>query len=570
METHLFSELGVILVVATAMALLMRVLRQPLIIGHILTGLIVGPVVFDIVRSAEVLRLFGEIGIAFLLFSVGLGLNPRVLKTFGMVAVVTGVGQVVFTTAIGLFICLALGLAFVTSLYVAIALAFSSTIIILKIISDKGDTEQLYAKIAVGFLLVQDFIAIFLLFAIPLLTGSGSLGDLLILLAQGVGLGALTLFIAFKVFTHLDRFLSHSQELLFLFANAWGIGIAALFWKIGFSLESGALIAGIGLSALPSRHEISARLTPLRDFFLVLFFILLGTQMALGDVTAVLPHIVILSILVLVGNPLILMIIMGFLGYRKKTSLETGFTVAQISEFSLVLVALGVRLGHVSESMLSMITVIGLVTIFGSTYFMLYADRIYKVLAPYLGIFERKHPIEKAVEHKDHDVFLFGGSRVGSDFIDLFTRTGKDFVVVDYDPDVIRSLRREGIPVEYGDAGDIDLLDELRLEAASLVVSTVPEMETNVRILRAVRRAGERAVFIAVAHTISAALELYGAGADYVILPHFLGAKYASDLAERYFDDVKHMTRLREDHVRHLKKRLARGQEHPSLTEIHL
>ena len=562
-SAHLFSEISLILGVAIGMAIVMRLLRQPLIIGHILTGLIVGPVVLNAVTSTDVLRLFGEIGIAFLLFIVGLGLNPRVLKEFGKVAVLTGVGQVVFTSLAGLVVAMALGIAFVPALYVAVALCFSSTIIILKLISDKGDAEQLYAKIAIGFLLVQDFIAIILLFSVPLLAGDGSWQDLTLLIAKGVGLGALVLFVAFKILSRFDRFLSRSQELLFLFSTAWGIGIAAIFFAAGFSLESGALLAGIGLSMLPSRHEIASRMAPLRDFFLVLFFILLGMQISIGDVGVYFPAILAFSALILIGNPLILIVITGALGYRKKTSFETAMTVAQISEFSLVLVALGVRLGDVPGELLSVVTMVGLITIFGSSYMVLYSDRLYRRFAPYLGIFERRRPTEHRIAHKDHDVFLFGGSRVGFDFIELFRKHGKDFVVVDHDPDVIRSLEKEGVPTEYGDAEDIDFLDDLHLEAATLTVSTIPDLEANLLIMRAARRANERGAFVAVAHNIKDAFELYATGADYVILPHFLGGEHVANMISDFRSKKINLKQEREDHIRHLEERRGLGHEHP-------
>jgi Kef-type K+ transport system membrane component KefB len=269
----------------------------------------------------------------------------------------------------------------VTSLYVGIALAFSSTVIVLKLLSDKGDLDKLYVKLSIGSLLLQDLIAIILLFAIPFVTGSqGSGVELVKTLGLAFAVGIFVFLFVHFVVRHLHVYLTKSHELLFLFANAWGMGIAALFAGIGLSLEGGALIAGVALSTLPSRHEISARLAPLRDFFIVAFFILLGTRMVVSDFNAILIPALILSVFVLIGNPLLQLIVMGTLGYKKKTSFQTGTMAAQISEFSLILVALGVSLGQVSKEVLSMVTLVGLITIFISSYLILYSDKIYKYI----------------------------------------------------------------------------------------------------------------------------------------------------------------------------------------------
>lgn len=561
---ELFAELSLVILIATCVAVIMRLLRQPLIIGHILTGLIVGPFVFNIVHSAETFALLGEIGIAILLFTVGLHLNPEIVRTFGRVAVIAGVSQVVITTAAGYGICLLLGLTPLASFYVAIALAFSSTIIIMKLISDKGDMDVLYAKIAIGFLLVQDLIAVLLLLGLPLF----STGDLSIVrVVEFLSMGALLVgfvYLASRFFvSRASTFISESQEFLFLFAITWGISIAALFKYFGFSLESGALVAGIALAALPARHEISARLVPLRDFFIVMFFIYLGSQMQLGDVAALLPAAILLSILVLIGNPLILMSVMGYLGYKKKTSLQTGFTVAQISEFSLILIALGVSLGHVSQPVLSLVTLVGVITIFGSTYLVMYSDRIYAILAPYLSGFERATAKEPRVRASGYPIVLFGSNRIGSDFVATLRDMNEKFLVIDHDPEAVERLAKAGIAVEYGDASDWDFLDALEFAKAELVISTIPDSETNTLIHRAVRQDNERAVVLVVAHRVGDALSHYDEGVDYVILPHFLGGRYAADLVAKFRADKERYGHLRSKHIEHLQQRLDSGHEHP-------
>lgn len=566
MNLGVFTEIGILVVVATLIAFFMRVLKQPLIIGHIITGILVGRFALGIFHNVETLELFSELGISFLLFSVGLSLNPKMLKDYGKASFVTGIGQVILTGGVGIGVCMLLGFDWVTSLYVGIALAFSSTVIVLKLLSDKGDMDKLYVKLSIGSLLLQDLIAIVLLFAIPFMAGSQGNGiELIKTLGLAVVVGIGVFLTAHYVISRLHKYLTQSQELLFLFANAWGMGIAALFAYIGLSLEGGALIAGVALSTLPSRHEISARLAPLRDFFIVAFFILLGTRMVVNDFSSIIIPAILLSLFVLIVNPLIQLIVMGLLGYKKKTSFQSGMMAAQISEFSLILVALGVSLGQVVPNVLSMVTLVGLVTIFISSYFILYSDTFYRHLAKYLQIFERKGAREKNLHTKSYSVFLIGSNRIGNEFIRHFQEEKKDFMVIEHDPEVIGELALNKINYTYGDAHDPDLLDELKMHEAELVVSTVPDLDTNLVILSNVKREGKGPIVMVVANRVTNALELYEAGADYVILPHFIGGLYAASLVDKFTNDAIELQSIRGEHIEYLKTRVTSSYEHSKL-----
>jgi Kef-type K+ transport system membrane component KefB/Trk K+ transport system NAD-binding subunit len=565
MEISVFAQIGVLIGVATVISLVMRFLKQPLIIGHIVTGFLVGQLALGIFRDMETLELFSELGISFLLFSVGLTLNPKVLREYGPVSVLACFGQVFLTGAAGVGICLLLGFDWVTSLYVGIALAFSSTVIVMKLLSDKGDLDKLYVKLSIGSLLLQDLIAIVLLFSIPFVTGAqGNGSDLVRMVILGGIAGLGVFFLSRFVVRYLHRYLTRSQELLFLFACAWGMGISALFAGLGFSLEGGALIAGVALATLPSRHEIAARLAPLRDFFIVAFFILLGTRMVVSDFSAILWPAVILSLFVLIGNPLLQLIVMGAMGYRKKTSFQTGMMAAQISEFSLILVALGVSLNQVAPHILSTVTLVGIITIFISTYLILYSDKLYRYFAPYLSLFERANVHEARIKSERPEAILIGGGRIAFDFIKLFTEDGRRFVVVDHDPEITKSLAAATIPTEYGDANDPDLLDDLKVNDAEIVVSTIPDLETNLVVLSCAKRGGTGPAVILVAHHVEDALELYRAGADYVILPHFLGGSYAARLVRRVTKEALDIRDVRDDHIKHLHSRMNAGHTHPA------
>ncbi|PIR92153.1 sodium:proton exchanger [Candidatus Falkowbacteria bacterium CG10_big_fil_rev_8_21_14_0_10_44_15] len=563
----LFVQISIIIVIAALVAVFARSLRQPLIIGYIITGLLVGPYLFNLIQDAEVINVFSEIGIALLLFIVGLGLNPKLIREVGSISLITGVGQVIFTSLFGVVIAQLLGFSFVNALYIATALTFSSTIIIVKLLSDKGDMQKLYGKIALGFLLVQDIVATIILISVSALAGGGNVSSLIGgIIVQGLALIVLAIFVSAYILPPLSAFFARSQEFLFLFAIAWGFGWATLFYLFGFSVEIGALIAGVTLSVSPYAVEISAKMRPLRDFFIILFFILLGSKMAVGGWTAMLLPATVFSLFVLIGNPLIVMALMGVLGYNKRTGFLAGLTVAQISEFSLILIILGVKMGHLSENILSLVTLVGLITIAGSTYFIMYAERLYSCVAPLLSIFERKKTKPETAARQNYDIILFGHNRIGYDFIGAFKKIKKNFLVIDFDPRIIRYLEDKDIPRLYGDASDSEFLDELPLSKIKLVISTIPDFATNLLLIKKIRPNNKKTVIMVISHNISEAEKLYAAGASYVILPHFLGGNFASGLITKYGLDPKKYSREKTSHLKYLAQRKLIGHEHPART----
>jgi Kef-type K+ transport system membrane component KefB len=274
---EVFNQISLIILIVLAVSLVMRLLKQPLIIGYIIAGVIAGPFFLKILPEVDTIRIFADFGIAFLLFIVGLHLSPKVIKEVGKISLITGIGQIIFTSLIGYFISILLGFSPITSLYIAIALTFSSTIIIMKLLSDKGDLESLYGKISIGFLLVQDLVAILILIIISSLsTGGDYVTQIALTLFKGLVIIAVLAPISIYVLPKFHNFFAKSQEFLFVFAIAWGLGIASLFFYAGLSIEVGALIAGVLLSVSPYSFEISSKLKSLRDFFLISFFLLLG------------------------------------------------------------------------------------------------------------------------------------------------------------------------------------------------------------------------------------------------------------------------------------------------------
>ena len=567
MAIGVFVELSMVIIIAVVVAAIMRLLKQPLVIGYILTGIIVSHYFLNIVASTDAIATFAQIGIVLLLFMVGLNLNPRIIKDVGKVSLVTGVGQVIFTSLVGFFISKLLGFSTITSMYIAIALTFSSTIIIMKLLSDKRDLETLYGRIAIGFLIVQDLIVIVILMVISSIPAGINFTTLALeTLFKGVGLLILLFLVSVYIFPRITKAIAKSQEFLLLFSIGWCFAIASLFYYLNFSIEAGALLAGITLSLSPYHHEIGSKMKPLRDFFIILFFILLGSQMVFTNISQYIFPIIIFSAFILIGNPLIVMVLMGLLGYTKRNSFLAGLTVAQISEFSLILIALGVNVGHLTNDILSLVTIIGLITIAGSTYLILYANKIYPHLSKYLGIFERKgKKVDEHRYHKDgiYDIMLFGYDRVGYDILESFKKIKKKFLVIDYNPETITKLAKEGFDCKYGDADDSELLSELNFSKTKMVVSTMHNLDTNLLLINKIRESNKKTIITVVSHQIDEAMKLYGAGATYVLMPHFLGGHHVSTMIEEHGLNLNKFLKEKVAHIEHLRKRKEVGHEHP-------
>lgn len=560
----IFVELSLILVLATVIAGIMRLFKQPLIMGYILTGFLIGPLALGFVESTETVQIFSEFGIAILLFIVGIHLSPNVAKEVGKVAILTGIGQILLTSFLGFSLAKLLGFGLAESLYIAAAVTFSSTIIVLKILSDKKDIEKLYAKIAIGILLVQDVAAtLALVFAATFSTGEGALTNLLLLLIKGLLLTAIITLVALKMLPKLSSFFAKSQEFLFLFALGWGFGLASLFSYIGFSIEIGALIAGVALSISPYAPEISSRLKPLRDFFIIMFFVFLGAQMSFESLQNSIIPLLLLVGLVLLIKPFIIIALMGILGYNKKTSFFSGASLAQISEFSLILVLVGISSKHIDNDILSLVTILALITIAFSTYFLKYIEKTYPLVSKYLSIFERKKPKKEQDILASYEVVLFGCNRVGYDFLRLFKKLGQSFLVVDFDPDVISDLTKEGINSRYGDAEDADFIDDLNLKESKMVISTIPDFDANLFLVTKIKSESENTAVILISYSIDEALKLYEKGANYIILPHFTGGHFAAMIAAKHWLHIDRFKHERDKQIEYLKERKKLGHKHP-------
>lgn len=545
----IFSEITVIIVFAAAFSLLFRFIHQPPILAYIVTGILLGPLGLFHLQHIEDLRMLGQLGITLLLFMLGLELKLHELRSLGKTVLIAGIAQMWFTFFLCLSLLLFLGLDRTSSLYLAAAISFSSTIVIVKILSDKKDLTSLHGKLAIGILLVQDFFAVL---TIAILTGVHAGGDLSfislqigwVIVKMGI-LSGIVYFLSTRLSPYVLHRIAKTPELLFLFSLAWVFVFAAIVSSpaVGFSIEIGGFLAGLAFANAAENFQIVAKMRALRDFFITIFFVVLGLQMRIENIGAIIFQALVLTIFVLTAKPLIVMVITHFLGYKKRTAFMVGITMGQISEFSLILLFLGFRLGHLTSDTISLALFVSIITFALSTYIMQNGNVLYKKLIHHLRFLDTKHVIlESTIEAIENEpnlknhVVIVGGDHMGESILRSLEESGEKALVVDFNPDIVKRMQNRGVQCLFGDIADIDIQQRAGLDSARLVISTVPDMEDNLLLIEGLAQMNKRAKIIVMAIEGQDAKTLYKAGADYVVLPHLAGGRHVA----RLLKDMKH------------------------------
>src|SRR3989344_342545 len=547
-----FSQISLLLGLASIFGILARRFKQPILVGYLFAGL--AAAYFGLIGESEIIKNLGKIGVALLLFLVGVEMNIREIPTIGKAALYTGLGQMLFTFVIALSAGLLFGFGLLPSIYIAIAMSFSSTIIIVKLLSEKKDLDTLYGKVAVGFLLVQDLVAVLILmFLAGMGSGGVTIAGYIFIAIKGALLIIAVWALSKKVLPYLfERYVAESVELLFIVSIAWALGVAALVaGPLGLSLEIGGFMAGLALSNLPEHLEIASRTRPLRDFFLTLFFLTLGASLLVEGIGSIIFPALVFSLLVLIGNPIIVMIVMGFLRFKKRTSFLSSVTVAQISEFSLIVMAAGLALNHVSQSHVALTVIVAAVTMTISTYIILGADKIYLRLKDKLSIFEREIFTEPQVLAKDtysDHIILIGCGRTGKRLLSLFSRKKGPYIIVDYNPDLYTQMIAEKKPIVFGDISDPEILEAVSVERARMIISTSADFTDNLALLDYLKKQRRKPTTVFEAPTREEAIKLYESGANYVVLPEVLAGEHLRHILSSHGTDGKWFAKVGKNH----------------------
>ena len=545
---NIFLQLAVALSLSSLFGLLVLRLKLPLVVAYLLAGVSISLVSLIDPHHSLIFEILPEIGIAFVLFLIGMELDLREIKLLGWPIIVSALGQIIISTFAGFALAGALGFGATESIYLGLGLAFSSTVVVIKMLIEKRDLASLYGKLSIGILLVEDLVAIAVLMIISVSGSAFGFGfqeslPLLTLLLKAIGLFVLTFLLSRFVLERVFDNVAKSVELLFLTAITWCFAFTSLAVMLGFSVVIGAFLAGVALASSPYHLQIQGKIKPLRDFFLTLFFVYLGLQTKVSDFIGAWPAILLFTLFALVVKPLVYVLLLGIFGFRKHTLFQTGLNLSQISEFSLVVMLVGVNEGLASPLALSVMAAVAVLSIIFSSITIADSKKLYKFFSPFLSFFERKssgHYMETKVEQELQDhVVVIGAHRVGKPVVKYLEAEKIPFLVMDFNPHIVEQMREKGQNVIYGDLGDPEILDSLQLERSKLIISTARDMADNEMLLEECKRRRIRAKIVVRALDDQHAKALKALGADYVILPEQVSGDYLVTQLKNHWPEVK-------------------------------
>ncbi len=561
---EIFFQLGLIVIVTAIAALVLRFFRQPQILAYVLVGILITPVL-KIVTNTSIIESMSMIGIAFLLFLVGLEMDLKSLKNVALVSTLGGLIQILLLFSIGFFVAIALGFLNLEAAYVGLFLAFSSTMVVMKLISDKRELNTLHGRIIVGFLLIEDILAIF---ALSFLTSVNGFSSLLFVfsIVKFLSLFAVAYLASKYIFPLIFQFAARHQELLLILSLAVCFLFSFAFQYWGFSLAIGAFIAGISLGNLQYNLDIVSRVKSLRDFFALLFFVSLGMGLSVGVIQKYWVHLAVLLLVVLIIKPFLTMLICSVFKFTKKPAFLTAISLAQIGEFALIIAAQGLVLGHISQDLFSLSVLLALISITITSYTIKYDYWLYKLLEKPLRLFDvfNTQGMGYLPSRVKPTIVLCGHNRIGYSILRDLRPVKEKVLIVDFNPEVIAHLMKEGYNCLYGDVTDDEIVERMNLERVSLMISTVPDVHDNILLISKLKAVNKTARIMVTGSTIEEALELYNKGADYVIMPHFLGGEHVSGLVTQLRNRKLKLHEEREKHLHHLRERRMIGHEHPT------
>jgi len=576
----IFFDIGIIIVFATLIAFTLRVLKQPIIPAYVLAGLLIGPYGLSLISNQDVITTFSELGIAFLLFVVGIEMDFKRLRSIGLISGIGGTIQIFILAVTGWIIAVLLGFSAIEATYIAMIVSFSSTMLVIKLLADKNELDTLHGRIIIGFLLVEDVFAILSLLFLSNFNNIATSGVLPVVLIMLIEISIMILFavvLSRFVFPYVFKMAARSQEILFLFAITVCFVFAFLTNLLGLSIAIGAFIGGLSIANLPYNYEIVGKIKSLRIFFTTIFFAALGMRLNVSALGKVIIPLIILVLFISLLKPLITSLICSFFGYKKRTSILTSMSLAQTSEFSLIIVALGISpaIGHLSQDSIipSLAILLSVVTMVITSYTIKFDTSIYDRIKEKLNFLDRfgsgNREIEMLSGEGDHDVIMIGYDRIGFNVLRTLQKMKKKIVVIDFNPEVVRNLLHERIDCIYGDVSDTEILKRLNIKNAEMIISTVPDLHDNLLILELAKKQSSKAAIFVTASKVDDALELYEHGADYVILPHFLGGHHVSVMLEEESIDLNKMLKKKLEHIKELEHRKNIGHEHPLHHRLH-
>lgn len=555
-KEFLLIEIGMIIILCAFIASLSRLIKQPPLFAYVLSGLIIGPALFGFVKDIDTITSLSEIGVAFLVFLAGLEISFKKLKQVNMKKILLiGLLQIVTLLLIALPINKLIGLNVMQSVYIGIIITFSSTMIVLKILSDKNELVTLHGRILIAILLLQDLFAIC---AISMIN-SGKVGVMTIApaIVKLIFIIAVAFILQKFVLNYLFRKATaskHAKELVVLFSLSVLFLFIILSLVLGISIAIGAFIGGMALANLTYKTELEGRIKPLRDFFSILFFVALGMQITFEGLREEIALFAFLIIGAMILKPFITFVLLKIFGYTEKTSFVSALGLAQLSEFSIIVAVIGFSAGVLTHAMLSTIIIATILSMSLTVFLMEKENSIYTIFRKPLS-FLSFIPVRENVgymDKSDKTILLIGCDRMGKIILRDFLVTHRDEVVIlDYNPEIIAFLKEKKIACIYGDVENPDIFESLDVSKLTRVISTAPNLSDSALILKKIKAENPSAKVILTAQTNEEALNLYEQGADYVMLPRFTAGEVVSSIIKK---DDSSLKEVRKSQIERIKK----------------
>ncbi len=529
--TELLYDIGVAIMAATLLGLVAHWLGQPILLGYLLAGALVGKEIgFKVIHEDASIEIISELGLILLLFIIGLELNIKAVLASGKQLLVAGFGQFITCVLLGAGVFALFGYGFTGNhadgLYLAIMCGLSSTAIVVKTLYDKGELDTLPGRLTLGILVIQDVYAIFVLAFQPNFADP-KVGPIIIALCSTVALIVGGFLISKYVLRWVFSSIAKNPEMVLAVSIGWCTSVAALASVMHLSKEMGALIAGLSIAAFPYSIHVTAKTLPLRDFFLTLFFVSLGMKITAPTWGMVLP-VLGLIVFVIVSRFLSIYPLIKWSGGGRRAAFVTTVNLAQISEFSLVIASLGIHFNHIQEGTVAIVIYAMAIMAVLSSYMIRFSHPLYKAWNGFLGGSD-DFVGEEGVT-REHDIVLLGCHRTARALIESLEKrspqTMHRLLVIDFNPVTLEELKAKGVHGLFGDISSLDTLEHAHLSRASAIVSTIPDMllkgVDNFLLTKMCKAIAPSAILIATGDDEKHEQQLRSEGANFVLRPYDL------------------------------------------------
>lgn len=543
---YLLNDIGIAILAATALGLLAHWLKQPTILAYLIAGALIGPQIgFGWIREGASIEIISEIGLVLLLFVIGLEINLKELLASGRQLLVAGVGQFLLCAVLGIVVFGSLGYGLKGNssegLYLALLCGLSSTAIVFKLLYDKGELDTLPGRLTLGILVIQDLYAIFILAFQPNLADPSAVPILRAILAT-MGLLAGGFLVSKYVLKRLYLSIAMAPEMVLAVSAGWCVAVAATAVALGLSKEMGALVAGISISTFPYSIHVTAKVLPLRDFFLTLFFVSLGMKI-ISPTWAMMGPVAGISAFVVFSRFLSVYPLVMISGGGRRAAFVSSINLAQISEFSLVIASLGVQYGHIGQQTVASIIYALALTAVVSSYGIRFSHPLYLA---FNHVMDRIRPQASAEQWRPlatqtYDIAILGYHRGARAVVETIVRTQpvllSRILVVDFNPLTLEEIRAKGVCGMFGDISSLETLQLAHLEHAKVVLSTIPDLLLrgidNLGLVRLCRAVAPHAAIVATANDERHEQRLRAEGATFVVRPHELVGECLADFVGR-------------------------------------